>query len=1350
MKLNCEETVWAFDLGKGSIGEAVRQGTRFLHKESLLIPAELARRGPATVSGTPASRYRAMKTRQAHRKREEWLEKVWKAAGLTPLQARKPEYVGYQLRRKKKRVRGKSKWKNVKVGGRWILPPSGKADYRLEREFAPKQIEREGGQLVEVKYPEGKAADGAPAATAEDFGTCYTSCLLRIKLLEWKEGERKLAEWQIYKALRAALQRRGYGRVPWATKEARKQGKSAEELEAEEEKKLQQADPRYREAVDKWKQFKSEVPAEFQLPCYYDALHMGLWRYVPEQQQGHLGYWNPENEPAKPPHGSYRTDHKAESTRNIRSDRTAVRAELTRLGDQAAAMLPKLRDAFARWQREGWKFAHPFQEGKQLTYPIHAKSFGEFLCDGPAGQPVERSFEAFLKQRREAGVRRGSFEEWMAGLGQKTPSFDNRILNGCVLIPRYHVCKVDVRLETDGDGKPTGRLVPESLLASEVTLLLKLKNLLVADAKAGQRKLTVQEVRSVFDFAQRRLRSLALLTPEGELVKEWPQKVADRFAINKSHWQAIAAESELLARVRALTVTSKGAAQPLSTEDAELLLRAVATSKKGASVELPEPMKPLLKAAKAEWKKAKDAADQTLLRPMPGHEEVKAPKSSGRSAYSRVALRILKELILSGEAPSVFHDRLMRRDTELLQRLGPSPGKLLVIFNDSTAADEDQRKQEDTENRKRGLLVSELGFLRQMRKDNTAEDSWENIFIPSQTLEALQQRHTEDGKLDADAAIGELLGTIKDPIVRHRLEVFNQRLKKLQFGDEEEAIPAFGVPDAVVLEFVREDFMGEEAKRELKDFQSKREAARKTAREEAQKSGSTEKSAPLKYELCNTQGGICLYCGQPFSRARLDEYAIDHIVPLGEQGPDAMVNKVLAHRECNEAKGKQTPFQWWHHNTTGKAPTISWDGYTALVEKYRTTLRNKKVQLLTREDAPELVERYTALAETAWVSKLAQTIANLRFGWKNGTDYSGPKPVKRVIVVSGGLTARVRRKYGLDKLLYTEVTDAEVLAKKVKNRDDKRHHALDAMVLTFIPQWARDPNKEGFFRFPAAFRNAEGREDYQTIRKLFQQHLAEVMPRNIAYERAALADTSFGCRLDGGKPVIVQRVAVLDLGQKPAGAPGKTTFDLIYLVKQIQSVRDATIRRRLEEFAATNPDEPKWKAFCESFAQKREDGTTGARILKVCVNAAAPDEFKDLSKDGEGAWRKAKGDHQGQIIYTDADGNLAVKPVYVHASIRQELTRIVQTGGKSKVHCFVRSKCLFRLRKELPQPDYRLVIKNEQKQKRRVQATAPLAPGTFMLNTIITASMDVEFSSAGNQRVVAPLQALLVAGFETI
>ena len=34
------ETVWAFDLGKASIGEAVRVGHEFKHKASLLVSAE--------------------------------------------------------------------------------------------------------------------------------------------------------------------------------------------------------------------------------------------------------------------------------------------------------------------------------------------------------------------------------------------------------------------------------------------------------------------------------------------------------------------------------------------------------------------------------------------------------------------------------------------------------------------------------------------------------------------------------------------------------------------------------------------------------------------------------------------------------------------------------------------------------------------------------------------------------------------------------------------------------------------------------------------------------------------------------------------------------------------------------------------------------------------------------------------------------------------------------------------------------------------------------------------------------------------------------------------------------------
>jgi CRISPR-associated endonuclease Csn1 len=857
------------------------------------------------------------------------------------------------------------------------------------------------------------------------------------------------------------------------------------------------------------------------------------------------------------------------------------------------------------------------------------------------------------------------------------------------------------------------------LLATEVTLLLKLKNLLVADPVVGQRKITIDELTDIFAYAHRRLKALNLVMQDGELIKEWPTKVAARFGLNESDWSKIAVESEFLRKIKLFTVGCGGASRALTDEEADELLRAVADSKGKTALELPENLKALFKAAKAEWKKARTAVEQNLLRPMPGHEDVKAPRPSGRSGYSRVALRIIKELIISGQAPSVFHARLVQREAKLLGDLGSSPGKPLCLFNDSVVADKKQREREDTENRKRGLLVSELNFLLQMRRDNAAEDSWKNIFIPSQTIDALQQRHTHDDKLDADAAIRELLGTINDPIVRHRLEVFDKRLKKLQFGDAKENIPSFGVPDAIVLEFVREDFMGEKAKRELKDFQNKREAARKTAREETAKAGVTERSAPLRYELCMAQGGVCLYCGQTFSLAKFEDYAVDHIVPVGVQGPDAMVNKVLAHQECNEAKGRQTPFQWWHHNTSSKAPTISWDGYKALVEKNATTLRNKKVQLLTREDAPDLVERYTALAETAWVSKLAQTIANLRFGWTNGYDQNRKK---RVIVVSGGLTARVRRKYGLDKLLYKKDTDIEAFAKKLKNRADKRHHALDAMVLTFIPQWARDPGKEGFFKFPAEL------GDYDQIRKLFDDSIAKVTPRYLAFEQPGLADTAYGQRDNG--TMMVQRSLLRDLAYK--SEQQKPVFNLTYAATQIKDVRDERIKKELLKFIATSPDKFAWDAFCNKFEKGELDSMRGIKVSKVLQNRKeAPSEFKDMSKDGTGAFRTRKEGHRGQFVYLDAKGKPRVEVVRVFDSIAKVKAEIEARGKGIRVIGFYQSLCLVKLDKPV------------------VHGTVTLEPGTYQLNTIKKDGQGrAQVTSAGGEKSLEiSLGKFLAAGF---
>ncbi|NJK92799.1 MAG: hypothetical protein HC904_13840 [Blastochloris sp.] len=146
------DQVWAFDLGISSIGEAIREGNKFKHVASWLIPAEFASTKEART------RRRMWRTRKAHQAREAWLRECCLKAGIEVLPVRRV-------------IETKEGWQTLR------------ADPRMEKEFPAI------GETV-----------------------CYNSSLLRIRLLR---GE-KLESWQIYKALHAAIQRRGYDPdIPW-------------------------------------------------------------------------------------------------------------------------------------------------------------------------------------------------------------------------------------------------------------------------------------------------------------------------------------------------------------------------------------------------------------------------------------------------------------------------------------------------------------------------------------------------------------------------------------------------------------------------------------------------------------------------------------------------------------------------------------------------------------------------------------------------------------------------------------------------------------------------------------------------------------------------------------------------------------------------------------------------------------------------------------------------------------------------------------------------------------------------------------------------------------------------------
>ncbi len=223
------------------------------------------------------------RTRIAHHAREEWLAGIVRLAGFEPLCGRRME-------------RTTDGWRQV--------PESAEEKKRramLEREFPAKGDE-----------------------------TQYNSAALRILLLE---GKVKLEEWQIYKALRSAIQKRGYGRVPWSNREEKRGGKTEDETEKEMAKK----DPGYRAAIEAWPKFKRQTPAEFHSPCYYDASHVGLWTA------------------ANPGVVKLRQNHHATSTRRVRFDRVDVEREIARLAEAAAAEWPALREAFERICTDGWR-----------------------------------------------------------------------------------------------------------------------------------------------------------------------------------------------------------------------------------------------------------------------------------------------------------------------------------------------------------------------------------------------------------------------------------------------------------------------------------------------------------------------------------------------------------------------------------------------------------------------------------------------------------------------------------------------------------------------------------------------------------------------------------------------------------------------------------------------------------------------------------------------------------------------------------------------------------------------------------------------------------------------------------
>jgi len=173
----------------------------------------------------------------------------------------------------------------------------------------------------------------------------------------------------------------------------------------------------------------------------------------------------------------------------------------------------------------------------------------------------------------------------------------------------------------------------------------------------------------------------------------------------------------------------------------------------------------------------------------------------------------------------------------------------------------------------------------------------------------------------------------------------------------------------------------------------------------------------------------CPYSGAQISTAMLlsDEVEIEHILPFSQTLDDSLNNKTVALRKANRVKGNHTPWE-----ARLEFANQDWD-YAAILARAEQMPKAKRyrfaedgLQRWLKDDAGFLPR---ALNDTRHMSKVAREYMSLIC------------PNTRVI--PGRMTAMLRGKFGLNDVLGLNGE---------KNRNDHRHHAVDACVIAVTDQ----------------------------------------------------------------------------------------------------------------------------------------------------------------------------------------------------------------------------------------------------------------------------------------------------------
>ena len=253
-------------------------------------------------------------------------------------------------------------------------------------------------------------------------------------------------------------------------------------------------------------------------------------------------------------------------------------------------------------------------------------------------------------------------------------------------------------------------------------------------------------------------------------------------------------------------------------------------------------------------------------------------------------------------------------------------------------------------------------------------------------------------------------------------------------------IKRYGHPSEVIVELARDL----KQSKDQRDDESKRQAdnQRRNVRMRADIAAALG-SSPERVRVADIQKMIlweelsfdpadrrCPYSGTQISVQMLlsEQVEIEHILPFSETLDDSLNNKTVALRQANRVKGNRTPWQAF-----GAQMTAGFD-YPGILLRAEQMPKAKRyrfaedgLQRWLKDDAGFLAR---ALNDTRHMSKVAKEYLSLIC----------PQNTR---AIPGRMTAMLRAKFGLNDVLGVD---------GLKNRNDHRHHAVDACVIAVTDQ----------------------------------------------------------------------------------------------------------------------------------------------------------------------------------------------------------------------------------------------------------------------------------------------------------